>query len=92
MMMQEVGTEKALSESNIQSDHRLDAIGLECPEPVFRARLMLDRMQPGEVLEVCADDPLAELDLMVFCEQTGHALLSSQSTEAGMIVRIRRRP
>ncbi|MCA1778273.1 MAG: sulfurtransferase TusA family protein [Xanthomonadaceae bacterium] len=66
-------------------------MGLECPEPVFRTRLMLDRMQPGEVLEICADDPLAELDLKVFCEQTGHALLLSQATESGVIVRIRRR-
>ena len=44
--------------------HRtLDCIGLYCPEPVFKTRMELDEMKPGEVLEVLADDPAAEEDL-----------------------------
>lgn len=57
--------------------HRtLDALGLKCPEPVFRVRQCLAEMDAGEVLEVRADDPLAELDLAVFCDRTGHEMLS----------------
>lgn len=54
----------------------LDATGLLCPEPVFRARQCLAAMRPGDLLEIRADDPLAEVDLAVFCERTGHEMVS----------------
>lgn len=57
-----------------QPDRRLDATGLACPEPVFRARLVLGQMASGQRLEVRADDPLAALDFEVFCDSGGHAL------------------
>lgn len=60
---------------------RLDAVGLICPEPVLEARKALARMQANELLEIRTDDPLAELDFQVFCERTGHRLVSSQETE-----------
>ncbi len=41
----------------------LDCVGLYCPEPVFRTRLELDKLNVGEVLEVVADDPAAEEDI-----------------------------
>ncbi|MBS3744667.1 MAG: sulfurtransferase TusA family protein [Wenzhouxiangellaceae bacterium] len=57
-------------------DKTLDATGLLCPEPVFRARRCLADMEAGQILEIRADDPLAEIDLAVFCERTGHAMLA----------------
>jgi len=62
-------------------DRTLDATGLACPEPVFRARQCLSTMQAGQVLEVLCDDPLGEIDLAVFCERTGHELLASDQAE-----------
>jgi tRNA 2-thiouridine synthesizing protein A len=44
-------------------DRTLDCLGLYCPEPVFKARMELDEMKKGEVLEVLADDPAAEEDI-----------------------------
>jgi len=44
-------------------DRTLDCLGLYCPEPVFRVRIELDKMNVGEVLEVLADDPAAEEDI-----------------------------
>ncbi len=41
----------------------LDCVGLYCPEPVFRTRQELDKLDVGEVLEVTADDPAAEEDI-----------------------------
>jgi tRNA 2-thiouridine synthesizing protein A len=78
----------------VKPDDVLDAIGLMCPEPVFAARRRLDAMQPGEVLEIRADDPLAELDLKVFCERTGHEFIESiESRDEPMhqVVLVRRR-
>jgi len=58
-------------------DRRLDATGLQCPEPVFRTRKTLTEMQAGQLLQVTADDPLVEIDMGVFCQRTGHSMVSS---------------
>ena len=49
-----------MSESN---QKKLDATGLFCPEPVFRTKIEMERMQVGEILNVLADDPAAEDDI-----------------------------
>jgi len=47
----------------IKPNRNLDCVGLYCPEPVFRARQELDKLEVGQVLEVIADDPAAEEDI-----------------------------
>ena len=46
-----------------KTDKSLDCVGLYCPEPVFRTRQELDKLEVGEVLEVVADDPASEEDI-----------------------------
>ena len=58
-------------------DQTLDCIGLFCPEPVFRARLELDKLAVGQVLEVIADDPAAETDIPTLVKRTGQKLLKT---------------
>lgn len=53
----------------------LDATGLECPLPILKTKVELNRMQPGEILQVLTTDPLAPLDFRAFCDRTGHELL-----------------
>lgn len=54
----------------------LDAIGLLCPEPLFQARKAIDVLEPGEVLEVLADDAAAEEDLTRFAKRAGHEMVA----------------
>jgi len=61
--------------SDVKPSRTLDCIGLYCPEPVFRTRLELDRMNVGDILEMIADDPAAEEDIKSFTKRTGHELL-----------------
>jgi tRNA 2-thiouridine synthesizing protein A len=70
-------------------DRSLDVSGTLCPIPVVRARAELRTMQPGEVLEVLATDPLAELDLAVMCQHSGHELLQAEATDNQVRVLIR---
>ncbi len=56
-------------------DRRLDCLGLYCPEPVFRTRIELDKMNVGEVLEVLADDPAAESDIRSLVKRLGQELI-----------------
>ena len=52
-------------------DRNLDCIGLYCPEPVFRTRQEIDKLDVGEVLEVIADDPAAEEDIPRLVKRLG---------------------
>ena len=62
-----------MSESN---DKKLDATGLFCPEPVFRTKIELERMQVGEIISVSADDPDAEEDISRWVTRNGHELMN----------------
>lgn len=53
----------------------LDATGLFCPEPVFRTKIEIEKMQVGQVLVVSADDPAAEDDISRWANRNGHELL-----------------
>ena len=55
----------------------LDAKGLSCPLPVVKARLEMEKLASGQVLEVVATDPGSVSDLENWTKMSGHDLLSS---------------
>jgi tRNA 2-thiouridine synthesizing protein A len=67
--------EVTVSDNETPAD-TLDAIGLLCPEPLFQARTAIDALEPGEVLEVLADDAAAEEDLTRFAKRAGHEMVA----------------
>ena len=61
----------------------LDARGLYCPVPVLRTRDRLKTLPASGRLDVLADDPLARLDMQVFCAREGHAYLGEREEPGG---------
>jgi tRNA 2-thiouridine synthesizing protein A len=59
----------------------LDCVGLYCPEPVFRTRQELDKLDVGEVLEVTADDPAAEEDIPRLVKRLGYQLVEMRKED-----------
>ncbi|WP_295877767.1 sulfurtransferase TusA family protein [uncultured Zhongshania sp.] len=59
----------------------LDAMGLECPLPLLKAKQALNRMASGEVLEVLATDVGSVRDFEVFAKQSGNTLLLSEDND-----------
>ena len=57
------------------NEKKLDATGLFCPEPVFRTKIEIERMQVGEIITVSADDPAAEDDISRWVTKSGHDLM-----------------
>ena len=57
------------------TEKKLDATGLFCPEPVFRTKIEIERMQVGEIIIVSADDPASEDDISRWVTRNGHELL-----------------
>src|SRR5437016_3118314 len=56
----------------------LDARGLRCPLPLVRARNEIERVAPGEMLEVLATDPGADHDFRAWTRRSGHELVSAE--------------
>lgn len=61
-----------MSEHN---EKKLDCTGLFCPEPVFRTKIEIEKLQVGQELTVLADDPAAEEDVSRWVNRNGHELL-----------------
>lgn len=71
---------------------QVDALGLLCPLPILRARKVLIGLDPGAVLRLLADDPMAVIDVPHYCTQAGHELLSAADGAQGQEYLIRRGP
>ena len=72
-------------------DKKLDCTGLFCPEPVFRTRLALDEMEPGQTIEVHADDPASYEDLRRLAERLGNEVVELRKDGEETIIVIRKK-
>ncbi|MHA2424731.1 MAG: sulfurtransferase TusA family protein [Candidatus Thorarchaeota archaeon] len=68
----------------IVPDESLDCVGLYCPQPLFETREAIDQLEPGQVLELLADDPAAEEDIKRFAKRTGHTVISYERMADGV--------
>jgi len=59
-----------------QADHKLDTIGLRCPEPVMMIRKKIRQLATGETLLITADDPSTTRDIPSFCRFMEHELVT----------------
>lgn len=64
----------------IQVAMRLDAKGLNCPLPILKTKVVLNKMRPGEILFVEATDPHAEIDFEAYCARSRHKLIRVTQT------------
>jgi tRNA 2-thiouridine synthesizing protein A len=61
----------------------VDARGQKCPLPVLRMEKRLASLAPGARLTVLATDPIAKVDIPLYCRQNGHAVTLAE--EAGVL-------
>ncbi|MEO0329105.1 MAG: sulfurtransferase TusA family protein [Pseudomonadota bacterium] len=54
----------------------LDLKGLKCPLPVLKTQKAMKPLDNGALVEVTTTDPLAVIDIPVFCNEHGHELVS----------------
>lgn len=57
-------------------DQYLDAKGLNCPLPILKSKVALNKMAPGQVLFVESTDPHSIIDFEAYCARVGHEILS----------------
>jgi len=69
----------------------LDLRGLNCPEPVLRAKKALRTVPVGGILVLECTDPLTEIDVPHFVNQTGHSLDARERRDELYVFRITKR-
>jgi len=53
----------------------VDCVGLYCPIPIFNMTTEMEKIEPGEVLEMVTGDPAAVQDIPRWAKRAGHKLL-----------------
>ena len=60
----------------------IDCRGLKCPLPVLKMEKRLAGLPAGARLDVLATDPMAKVDIPLYCRQNGHACTLEEGTGA----------
>ncbi len=68
-----------------EATETLDTSGLLCPLPVYKAGMVLGKMQTGEVLQLICTDPGSLEDIPAMARQRGDTLLASEDNGATQV-------
>ena len=63
---------------DIHADMVQDSIGQMCPMPIAFMAKNVKKLEPGQILEIQADDEGAHADIPAWCEQTGNEFLGEE--------------
>jgi len=66
----------------LPAEQLVDARGQKCPLPVLRLEKALATVAPGTALLVLATDPMAKVDIPLYCRQHGHSCAQSHDGDA----------
>ena len=67
---------------------RLDLRGVKCPLNWAHAKVRLERMAPGETLELTLDDPRGARDIPRAAEAEGYSVVDMRTANGTWILRI----
>ena len=67
---------------------RLDLRGVKCPLNWAHAKVRLERMAPGEKLELTLDDPRGARDIPRAAEAEGYAIVETRAADGVWVLRI----
>jgi tRNA 2-thiouridine synthesizing protein A len=56
----------------------LDCLGMACPRPIIELARRIADVGVGEEVEILADDPAAQPDLVAWCRMRGHDLVGAE--------------
>ncbi|MFO0753147.1 MAG: sulfurtransferase TusA family protein [Thermodesulfovibrionales bacterium] len=68
----------------------INTSGLACPMPVVNTKKAIQKLQPGQVLEVIATDNTSRSDIPVLLKKLGHELLSMNEQDGVITFLIRK--
>jgi TusA-related sulfurtransferase len=81
---------EGILEKRTEADKVIDLRGVSCPWSILKAKSQLTIMEPGEVLEVLASDPMMFADFHKVLDQSGHHLLNINEQQGFSRLYVRR--
>ena len=66
-------------------DSEVNAVGLNCPLPILKAKKALAGLESGQLLRVLATDPGSVRDFEAFARQARHELMESSEDNGTFI-------
>lgn len=76
--------EQPNQDTQVLADAELDARGFSCPIPLLKTRLVVNRMDAGQILKVISTDAGTKRDFPSFVSQNKHELLREEVEEGGV--------
>jgi tRNA 2-thiouridine synthesizing protein A len=76
----------------MEADKTIDCVGLYCPMPIVKTAQAIKGMEPGQVLEVIADDTGIKSDMPAWCDKTGNECVSIEEAGGEIKVFVRKAP
>jgi len=68
-----------------EGNYLLDVTGYVCPHPQIYTKKALERIKPGDVLQVIFDNPSSGESISTMCENTGDEILEKKK-EGGAFI------
>jgi len=65
----------------MKADSTIDCLGLYCPMPIIKTAEKIKEIEPGQILEIVADDRGIVEDMPNWCKTTGHEFLGIEGDE-----------
>lgn len=78
-------------EKTSEGKYLLDVCGMVCPHPQIHTKKSLEKMAPGETLEVVFDNPASLETIKQLCEAAGHAIVGNSRDGSKFIYVIRKK-
>ncbi len=70
--------------------YSLDCCGFVCPHPQLYTKKMLEKIKPGEVLEVAFDNPSSSESIMAMCDASGNKIIDKEETGGRYVFKIKK--
>ena len=74
----------------MKADKTLDCVGFYCPMPIVKTSEKIKELEPGEVLEVIADDTGIKQDMPAWCQTTGHEFVGVEEADGEIKVYVKK--
>ncbi len=76
----------------MEADRKIDCVGFYCPMPIVKTAQAMKEMEPGQVLEVLADDEGIRSDMPAWANKTGNEFLGVEEEPGEIRVYVRKGP
>lgn len=77
-------------EKKAEGNYMLDVCGFVCPHPQIYTKKSLEKINPGDTLEVVFDNPSSGETIIQMCDSQGHEVMEKKQDGSKLIYVIKK--